>query len=261
MTNEKLGVMQQRIPAHMISDDATGMLTVKSPLYDEKSDPRLRERERVLCVVAHPDDETLGMGATIHKHTQAGDALSIVAFADGLASRGGVTTANIKLRHGMFRRACAILGTEDVWQHQYADNQMDTLAMLQVVKHVEVHIERFKPTMIYTHWIGDLNVDHVTMHDAVNIACRPQPGCTVKRVLYFEVPCSTIWGATFQPDYFVPCEDAIDAKLAACQEYNTELREYPHPRSLVAIRNLALMRGASVGVPYAEAFKIGRIIA
>jgi len=216
--------------------------------------------ERVLVLCAHPDDESLGMGATIAKHAKAGDEVAVVAFADGLGSRGPVTSAAIAERHGAMRRACKSLGTENVYIHQYADNQMDTLALLMVAKHVEIHLNRAKPTIVYTHWSGDLNVDHRVMHEAVNVACRPQPGCTVKRLLYFETPCSTIWGGTFQPDYFVACEETIETKLTACAEYAEELREYPHPRSLVGIRNLALMRGASVGVPYAEAFKIGRTV-
>lgn len=216
--------------------------------------------ERVICFAAHPDDETFGCGATLAKHIKDGDEVSVVVFADGIGSRG-FSTDLVKERHGMFRRACKIIGTENVWIHQYADNQMDNLPLLDVVKHVEVHISRFSPTVVYTHWRGDLNIDHRVVHDAVNVACRPVPECPIKRIHYFEVPCSTTWGGTFQPDYFVSVSETIDVKISACEEYGVELREYPHPRSLVGIRNLALMRGSSIGVPYAEAFKIGRIVA
>ena len=217
--------------------------------------------ERILAVVAHPDDETLGIGATLAKHCRAGDAVSIVAFADGLAARGPVTKANIDIRHGAFRKACKILGTEDVWIHQYADNQMDTLALLTVVKHVEVHVNRFKPTIVYTHCHGDLNVDHRVMHDATNVACRPAPGCTVKKLLYFEIPCSTAWGDGFTPRYYVDVEDTIEAKIEAARCYAEELREPPHPRSLAGIARLAELRGSVVGIKFAEAFEIRRIVA
>lgn len=217
--------------------------------------------ERVLCIAAHPDDETFGPGATLAKHAAAGDAVSIVVFADGLASRGGVTQANIAQRHGMCRRACKIIGTEDVWLHQYADNMMDNLPLLDVVKHVEIHLKRFSPTVVYTHWRGDLNVDHSVLHDAVNVACRPQPGCTVKTLLYFEVPCSTAWGGGFEPNYFVDVEETIEKKIEASKEYASELREAPHPRSLAGIARVAETRGSRIGIRYAEAFVIGRLVA
>lgn len=216
--------------------------------------------ERVLIVAAHPDDETLGCGATIAKHVAAGDEVSVLVLADGVGSRG-FSTEKIKERHGMCRDACKILGTENVWLAQFGDNVMDNFALLQVVKHVELHIARFKPTVVYTHHIGDLNVDHRVAHNAVNVACRPQPGCTVKRLLYFEVPCSSAWGAGFAPDYYVEVTDTLDKKLGAASCYASEMREYPHPRSMEGVRNLALMRGASVGVPFAEAFVVGRITA
>ena len=217
--------------------------------------------DRVLCIVAHPDDETLGCGATIAKHARAGDAVSIVTLADGLASRGAVTSEAIKARHGMLRRACKILGTEDVWIHQYADNQMDTLALLQVAQHIETHIARFKPTVVYTHWKGDLNVDHRVTHDAVNIACRPQPGCAIRRLFYFEVPCSTSWGGGFKPNYYVDVADTFTAKLEAMACYETELRGDPHPRSYGGIQQLSWWRGSQVGIAAAEAFMAARIVA
>ena len=114
--------------------------------------------DRVLVLCAHPDDESMAIGGTIARHVRSGDAVSIVAFADGVASRGN-SSAAIKERHSQFRAACKILGTEDVWAHQYADNMMDNVPLLTVVKHIETHIERFKPTIVYMHWIGDLNVE------------------------------------------------------------------------------------------------------
>lgn len=192
--------------------------------------------------------------------------MSIVCMADGVGSRvggAGLVPAGFQKakneRHGMYRRACKILGTEDVWIHQYADNQMDSLPLLIIVKHIEVHVDRFKPTVVYTHWRGDLNVDHRVVHDAVNVACRPSPGCDVKRVLYFEVPCSTAWGAGFTPSYYVEATD-LRTKLEAAECYTSELQEFPHPRSMLGIEYLAKFRGAAVGREAAEAFMIGRIV-
>jgi LmbE family N-acetylglucosaminyl deacetylase len=217
--------------------------------------------ERVLCVAAHPDDESLGCGATLAKHAAAGDHIAIVIFADGLASRGGVNSENIKLRHGMARRACKTLGTDDVYLHQYADNMMDNVPILDVIRQVEVHVNRVKPTIIYTHSAHDMNVDHRVLNQAVTTACRPQPGQTVQRLLYFEVPCSTTWGGGFHPTYFVDVTGHLPTKLLAFSEYTTEIRDYPHPRSRLGIEELAHWRGVSVGVECAEAFEVGRIVA
>lgn len=230
--------------------------------------------ERVLVVVAHPDDEVLGAGATLAKHVKAGDAVSVVVMADGVGSRAGMVavggavgfggTAAIKERHLQCRRACKILGTDDVWLHQYADNRMDTLPILDVAQHIERHVERFKPTIVYTHHGSDLNVDHRVVSEAVVIACRPQNGMPVKRLMMFEVPSSSEWTVTrdlFRPNHFEAVVDTFDAKLAAMREYTTELREWPHPRSIKGITVLAELRGAAAGLPMAEAFVSARVIA
>ena len=218
--------------------------------------------EQVLALVAHPDDESLGVGATLARHVREGDSVAVVCFADGLASRGGVTAANIAKRHGMCRSACKTIGTDDVYLHQFADNMMDNVALIEVVRYIERHIERVKPTIVYTHWRSDLNVDHRVLHDAANVACRPMPGQTVRKLLYFEVPCSTRWGQGFEPNYFVPVTEAdMRVKFAACECYAEEMRQFPHPRSMLGIEALAKLRGASVGFEWAEAFVVGRVIA
>jgi len=166
----------------------------------------------------------------------------------------------VKQRHQQFRLACGELGTNDVWIHAYEDNQMDKLPLLTVVNHLETHIDRFKPSIVYAHWNGDLNVDHRVMHDATRVACRPQPGQTVKHLAYFEIPCSTTWGGGFQPNFFVDITNQIDAKMTAWNHYPEEMRPAPHARSSKAILALAWHRGAAVGVEAAEAFVLERTV-
>lgn len=217
--------------------------------------------ERVLVACAHPDDETLGCGGTIARHIREGDEVSIVAMTDGVGSRvDRIRSGGAREREMMFRKACRALGTVDVHLHQFADNQMDGVALIRSVMHIERHIDRFNPTVVYTHHSGDLNVDHRVTHNAVNVACRPRPGCPVKTVLYFEVPCSTSWGTGFNPNYFVDISDTMGEKVSAMQCYESEILEWPHPRSVSGIRTMAQMRGMAVGIDRAEAFVVGRIV-
>ena len=43
--------------------------------------------KKILVICAHPDDETLGLGGTILKHSQNGDQVFVVIFADGESAR------------------------------------------------------------------------------------------------------------------------------------------------------------------------------
>lgn len=216
--------------------------------------------ERVMVVAAHPDDETLGCGGTIARHIADGDPVSIVILADGVSSRTLRTAGALNERALMCRKACKLLGTEDVWLHQYTDNAMDRVPLLQVIQNIERHMERFKPTVVYTHHATDLNIDHRIVHHATNVACRPQPGQDVRQVFYFEVPCSTGWAGDFRPTHFINIASTLPQKLEACDVYESEMRPFPHPRSNANVTNLAAHRGATVGLAAAEAFEVGRIV-
>ena len=221
--------------------------------------------ESILVVAAHPDDEVLGCGGTIARHAAAGDAVHVAILAKGLASRGEPSPADLAELCAAAERAGSVLGTSSLQLHDNPDNRMDTIPALDLAKTVEALLARFHPSVVYTHWAGDVNVDHRQVHQAVVTACRPLPGHPVERLLFFEIQSSTEWqtpwsAPAFNPNYFVDVTGTLDAKLTALSAYASELREFPHPRSLRAVEYLARWRGATVGVDAAEAFVLGRQI-
>lgn len=221
---------------------------------------------RVIVFAAHADDEVLGCGGTIRRHAMEGDEVSIIIFADGESSRGdGKSTAAITQREAAARKAGDILGASDVVVYRLPDNQLDTVPLLDLAKLAEKHIADLRPDTIYTHHAGDLNADHRLVHEAVVTACRPQRDHSVKRLLFFEVPSSTEWrapatGPTFSPNWFVDISAVLEQKIDALKVYVSEMRPWPHPRSLEGVTHLARWRGATVGCEAAEAFMLGREI-
>jgi len=220
----------------------------------------------VLILAAHPDDEVLGCGGTIAKMVDDGSIVNVAFFADGVFSRGGGLTEELKIRRSAAKKACDILGVKSVFFGDFPDNSMDTVALLDIAKIVESQIAEHQPDTVFTHHAGDLNIDHRRMHEAVVTACRPQSGYSVKTLLSFEVPSSTEWqlpgsAPPFMPNWFVDISSTLGRKLSALQAYATELRDWPHPRSIQGVKHLAHWRGATVGVDAAEAFILGRQLA
>jgi N-acetylglucosamine malate deacetylase 1 len=218
----------------------------------------------VLVVAAHADDEALGCGGTMAALSASGCAVRVALMTDGVGARG-TDSAEARERRDAAEQANAVLGAQIAYYGDLPDNQLDTVPLLQLVKIVEQLIEAQRPDLVFTHHSGDLNVDHQRVHQAVITACRPQPGHCVRGLLFFEVPSSTEWqppgsGATFAPNWFGDISATWPRKLAALQAYATEMRAWPHSRSLQAVEHLARWRGASVGVQAAEAFVVGRWI-
>ena len=218
----------------------------------------------ILVVAAHPDDEVLGCGGSIARHADAVDHVQVLIVAEGATSRqqqrdrGQVDTELSDLARAA-QKAGEILGATGVELLDLPDNRLDSIDRLDLVKLIEARIERYQPQIVYTHHAGDVNIDHRRLHEAVVTACRPTPGHSVKRLLSFEVASSTEWqppgsAPAFQPNWFVDISDQWERKRLALEAYASEMRPWPHARSIQALEHLARWRGAQVGVQAAEAF-------
>ncbi len=229
----------------------------------------------VAVIAAHPDDEVLGCGGTIARMAREGHEVHILLMADGETSRkapGSITwspqpkideavyEAMLDERDRAANSAREIMGCATVETMRLSDNRMDGRELLDIIKIVERFLELWEPSVVFTHYGGDVNVDHQAVHNAVITACRPQPGHSVEELLFFEVPSSTEWQtpSLFAPNWFVDISNTLSVKMEALMAYESELREFPHPRSLRAVSALAQWRGATVGVKAAEAFVLGR---
>lgn len=220
--------------------------------------------DKVLVVAAHPDDEVLGCGGTIAWHIANGDQVSVAFMTEGVASRVMVNDVDGEQRAGAAANAMEMLGVNDVRQFDFPDNKMDSVSLLDVVQIVEKVIQDITPSIIYTHFAHDLNVDHRITHSAVMTACRPQSCSSVKKILSFEVLSSTEWSSVsqpaFLPQYIVDISSYWNKKLQALRCYHEEMRPFPHSRSYECIEALATLRGATQGMKKAEAFFVERIL-
>lgn len=225
----------------------------------------------IAIIAAHPDDEVLGCGATIAKHVNNGDQVHVLIMAEGLTSRDIQRDRNQRVNDLSAlalaaQKAHQELGTTSLTLKDYPDNRLDSLERLDLIKCVEEFLFLHPPKIVYTHHGGDLNVDHRRVHEAVVTACRPVPGHSVEQLLFFEVASSTEWqmsshvATAFAPNWYVDISATLPAKLRALAAYESEMRPWPHARSLQALEHLARWRGASVGLEAAEAFVLGRYI-
>ena len=222
----------------------------------------------ILVVAAHPDDEVLGCGGAIAKHTQNGDQVHILILAEGATSRNlerdrQLYESEISALGTAAHQASNILGVDSLFLYDFPDNRMDSCDLLDIIKVIEQAIDQYQPQIVYTHHAGDVNIDHQLIHQATVTACRPIPNQSVQTLLFFEIPSSTEWQTSgsalpFIPNWFVDISETLECKLNALEVYESEMRAYPHPRSVEAVEYLARWRGATIGVKAAEAFMLGR---
>lgn len=225
--------------------------------------------KNIFIIAAHPDDEILGCGGTIAKLVKQGNTAYTLILGEGVASRYDVKTPHIdeeldKLKKEMLK-ANDIVGIKQVFSAKFPDNRFDSMDLLDIVKEIEKIKDSIKPEIIFTHHFGDLNIDHQITHKAVLTATRPMKDECVKEIYAFEIPSSTEWNSfskktAFIPNIFFDIADTIDIKVNAMREYKSELRDYPHTRSLQHIKELAKVNGTMVGLNYCERFILIRSI-
>jgi LmbE family N-acetylglucosaminyl deacetylase len=221
-----------------------------------------------LVIAAHPDDEILGCGGTMARLADEGWEVAVLLLAEGATSRDqsrdrAARGGEISELERAARAAASILGAKSVRLESLPDNRMDGVELLDIVKLVENEMRRVQPARVFTHHLCDVNVDHEIVHRAVLAACRSLPDSRVEELAFFEVPSSTEWrpagsGTPFVPNLFVDISATLERKCRALEAYACEMRAFPHPRSIQAIRHLAGWRGATIGRAAAEAFVIGR---
>jgi len=220
--------------------------------------------KKALVVAAHPDDEVLGCGGTVARLTNEGVTVKIIILATGALSRDSANNQDVQALKHSAKESAKILGVSDIIFGSFPDNKMDTVALLDIIKFIESHTRDFFPNLVFTHCSSDLNIDHQLCHEAVLTAFRPLPKSSVKTILTFETVSSTEYAfgtrERFKPNFFVEIDKFSRQKADALGAYKEEMRKFPHPRSVKHIKNLAVVRGAEVGLNQCEAFNLVRNI-
>ena len=226
-------------------------------------------QQKILVIAAHPDDEVLGCGGTIAKLSAEGNMTAVLILGAGIESRNSFTPKELKVNQKILNQetkiSSKILGISKMYFKNFPDQQYDSVPFLDIVKVIEEVKNDFRPDIVFTHHYGDLNFDHRLTFQATLTAARPMEKETIKSIYSFEIASSTEWGAysnenVFAPNYFVEINNYFDKKLEAMKAYKSELREFPHPRSLENIKLIASKWGVVVGRDKVEAFKLIRAI-
>lgn len=216
---------------------------------------------KYLVVVAHPDDEILGAGATIHKLIKTGNEVAVAIMVSQASARKDLSST----LEDDEKQALSIIGVNKTYHADFPNIKMNNVPHLELVQFIESCIEDWKAEAIITHHPSDTNNDHVQTSYAVQAAShlfqRRENVPALKELLYMEVPSSTEWSFDtssnhFNPNYFVEIgKDGLNKKLEALSAYKGVMRPYPHPRSKEALEGLAAYRGAQAGCNYAESFE------
>ena len=217
---------------------------------------------KILVIAAHPDDEVMGLGGTIARFSDEGVECHLLIVTDGSSAqyRASDHLQDIIDAKKEETKNCAnVLGFKSIHYGELPDMRLDKTLHIQINQVIEKVIDEVRPDTVFTHFWGDVNRDHQEVYKSTLVVVRPVKGQVVKELYCYKVPSSTEWtpnkaDTMFMPNYFVNIEKYAEQKYKAFSCYSTELREYPHPRSVQHLREIDTAAGLRVGLLAAEEF-------
>ena len=213
--------------------------------------------KRILVIAPHPDDEVLGCGGTVAKRVLAGDEAHLCVVTRAYAPDW--PEDEITERRKEVLKVNKILGIKKTHFLDMPTVKLDTIPQKTLNEAITRVVDMVKPQTVFLPFSYDVNRDHRIVFDAALVALRPKPDSVTRKILCYETLSETEWAPPFTHTAFVPnvyedISETLAVKLKAMSVYKSELKEYPHPRSLEAIEARAKIRGSTAGVPAAEAF-------
>jgi len=220
--------------------------------------------KRVIVISAHPDDEILGVGGTLLKHKNSGDELAwlIITSVD---ERNGFSKDRVRTRGDEIAQVSKCVGFSKVYQLNFPTMGLSSSTVNEMIPRISSIFIEFEPEIVYVMNRSDAHSDHRFTFQAVAACTKSFRYAFIHKVLMYECISETEFAAqlsenVFIPNYFVDITAFLDMKIQIMQIYKSELLEHPFPRSIANIKALATFRGATVGVTYAEAFQVVKII-
>ena len=219
---------------------------------------------KVVVISAHPDDEIIGCGGALLKHKSNGDEISWIIITN-VFEHQGFTKERIESRQQEIEKVKIMTGFSSVHKLDYPTMRLDSSSTNKMIPQISGLFNEIKPEVIYVMNRSDAHSDHRVTFDAVVACTKSFRYPFIKKVLMYECISETEFAPAlpervFQPNYFVDVTNYFDKKIEIMKVYESELGEHPFPRSIRNIEALAVFRGASVGVEYAEAFQLIKFI-
>lgn len=219
-----------------------------------------------LVIAAHPDDEVYGMGGAMAKLAAQGHEVHVLIVTDGCTAQyaGREDLPEIVAQKRREAEAAnALLGVKQVHFGTCPDMKLDAVPHVELNRLIEETVDTVQPQVVYTHFYGDVNLDHQMVYRSTLVAVRPAPGQCVKALYAYRVPSSTEWSpqlaqTVFQPNTLVDITGFEEKKEQALLAYQTEIRPYPHPRSAQYVRETDRACGLQWGQGSSEAFMLLR---
>ncbi len=214
--------------------------------------------KKILVVAPHADDETLGCGGTILKFINLGYEVHWL-LVTGMSIQSGFSQSQIEKRDSEIKDAAKAYGFTGIHQLMLPPARLETLPMGDIIGPISKVVSDIQPEQVFTVYRNDAHSDHEIVFDAVMSATKSFRYPFIKKVLAYETMSETDFGMKpedggFRPNVYVDIDGFLTKKLDVLDIFESEVHQFPFPRSRKALESLAYVRGSQCNAEAAEAF-------
>lgn len=213
---------------------------------------------KIVVVSPHPDDESLGAGGFIIKHKKAGDQVYWINITD-VEENQGWDNDFVARRKKQISQVCEFYKFDGFYNLRFQPSTLENISKGEIISAFSRCIKEIQPDWIVLPNPGDAHIDHLITYEVGMSCTKAFRYPSIKKILTMEILSETDFsksGEAFSPNYYVDITDSLEEKIEVLGIYDTEFGEPPFPRSIEAVKALALLRGSASGCGYAEAFRI-----
>lgn len=215
----------------------------------------------ILVIAPHADDEVLGLGATMAKYIDNGHNVYICIVTKGVKPLFDDAYMDILRNETLI--AHKILGSAKTYFLEFPSVMLEQVPRYEINNKIFNVVQEVKPDIVYMPHFGDMQKDHQIVAEAVMVAVRPKYNHRIKEVYAYETLSETEWSNphsanAFMPNVYNDVSNYLDKKIEVMKCFQTQLSDFPNPRSLEAIVALAKYRGSTINAMAAEAFMLIR---
>jgi LmbE family N-acetylglucosaminyl deacetylase len=217
--------------------------------------------KKVIVIAPHPDDEILGVGGTIARFSDEGVEVYIVIITKGYPPLFDEESINIGRKEAL--EAHKFLNVKETFFLSFPAANLDSIPSREINDKLIDMFKDIKPDIIFIPFNGDVHIDHQRIFLSALVAARPNNSEFPSFIYAYETLSETNWNApyitpNFVPNVFIDISQYLDKKIEAFKKYKSQVKEFPHERSIESLKMLAMLRGSTVGCYAAEAFVLVR---
>ena len=213
--------------------------------------------KKILIIAPHPDDETLGCGGTLHKYRNKKISWMILTK---MSDKKIYSKKQIADREKEINKVAKCLNIKNVIKLGFEASMLNRSNLKELIQKISNEIKKIKPDTIFSPYLHDSHSDHFFCTYALNHILKTFRYPFIKECYLYETLSETnqnyVKKNFFRPNVYFDISKHLKTKLKLARIYKSEIKKHPFPRSLEAIKALAVLRGSESGFKYAESFKL-----